>query len=436
MLVQLSILKLVCIILRLTGIYSMLKFNIKLNVIFFTGMVLAMLAYEDFGHKKLIEYLDFSHTFYIAGYLVSHNLTDNLYLNPSNPDFTGDSGFHYYVHKLLPNLSKQMNTFFFYTPVTALIFAPLSFLPLWQALFFWQSLSLLALNFSIKKITQLYQLESWNLVYRNILFFPVVITVLTGQVNICLGMLPLSLSYYCLKQKAYFKAGLWLGCTLLKPQYLPIALLVSGSYLLTKKPQVIFGMVLAVISMIIMVCRLIGQKVFATWLVSFKVFDSIFTVNNLAYSRKLISSFIGCFLVTVPDYMRENVRQVIYFLALLLSLSCLYYCCKLLKDNPNNFPYIYILGIFILPVISPHLLYYDLAVFTLASAIIYSLKNEVLNFKKLILPIWVLINLDAIIIMLVDKAQVIPALIVQIGLLFSYLYTLYRIRQKLLIVAK
>ncbi len=415
---------------------AMPKLNIKINVIFFTFMVISMLIYEDFGHKKLIEYLDFSHTFYIAGYLVSHNLTENLYLNPSNPDFTGDSGFHYYVHKLLPDLSKQMNTFFFYTPATALIFAPLSFLPLWQALFFWQSLSLLALNFSIKKITQAYQLESWNLVYRNILFFPVVITVLTGQVNLCLGILPLSLSYYFLKQKAYYKAGFMLGCTLLKPQYLPIALLVAGSYLLTKNAQVIFGMIVAVISMIIMVCGLIGPKVFATWLFSFKVFDSIFTVNNLAYSRKLISSFIGCFLVTVPDQLRENVRQVIYFLALLLSLSCLYYCHKLLKDNPNNFPYIYILGIFIEPVISPHLLYYDLAIFTLASAIIYSLNNEVLNFKKLILPIWVLINLDAIIIMLVDKAQVIPALIVQIGLLFSYLYTLYRIRQKLLTVAK
>ncbi len=393
-------------------------------------MVFLMLAYEDFSQKIPIENLDYCHTFYIAGYIVRHNLTDNLYFDVNKPDFTDASGFDFYVHKVLPQLNKNMNTYFFYSPATAMVFAVLACLPLSFSLFAWQILSVAALSFSIKKIADIHNVDSWKPIYRNILFFPVVLTVLTGQANLGLGLLPLSLSYYFIHRNNFFKAGLMLGLVLLKPQYLPLSLLLIGAYGLNKNLKLLWGFLAGIGSLIGLTSILINSHIFTTWVLNFKIFDSLFSLTSYQFPIKLVSSLVACLLLATPVNLTSVFKIPIYMLAFLLSLQCLIICKKLLSRNKEYFPYVFILGIFIIPVISPHLLYYDLSLYSLAGVIIYGLKDYNLSFKNTVLPIWVILNLNALFIAIVEKTQIIPSLLTQILLAVIYGVTVYKINKK------
>ena len=132
-----------------------------------------------------VEVSDFGTTFYTAATLLKENRTCDLY-----PTITSDilyhSSFTNYSHQILNSLPANQTTLFQYPPLIAYLLQPLSHLPLQNAFLCWQFFSILALFLSVFLLASLTRLN-WLVCFAlSILYFPVLHTLLTGQIGLIL----------------------------------------------------------------------------------------------------------------------------------------------------------------------------------------------------------------------------------------------------------
>ena len=342
-----------------------------------TILAIIVILYSALYLPQAAESTDYVMTFYVAGHLVASGEALNLYPGPDALSFTG-APFDKATHALLPHLPQNLTAAYMYSPLVAWIFTPLSHLRPNLSLLLWQGLSLAALAICCALLASLTQTRSSDIFFFSFLLFPVFISVWIGQLGIVFGLLPLCGGYFLLMKNRPFLAGLAWSFLSLKPQYLPTVGLVGLALALVGRIHCLLGIVLGSAALFLANLFILPKEITMNWLTSLKVSDAIFSSGLYTVPIHLITSLPSNLLMLFPVAQRSLFKWLIYFLAATLWFIGLWQCRRLANANVNEpltMSLTVVLGIILLPLTSPHMLYYDLCIFLPAGVILLG-KNR------------------------------------------------------------
>lgn len=326
--------------------------------------LLATIVFTDFADPGVTESSDYVSSFYVAGRLAAAGKFDRLYPGPDAASFR-NSPFNDSAHQFLPRLRKETTTNFMYPPIVAWVFAPLSALPPQVSLLVWQAISLLALGAACFLLSQTTEVRTRDLFLLSSLFLPTFMAVLIGQAGIPFGLLPLSIGYWLVSKGSPLAAGVaWAGLAL-KPQFLPAAGLVSMAYAVSGRIRLLSGMVLGLCVWLALNYFLVPEGTLAAWIRSLRVSDAIFSEDEYQVPVHLIASIPADLMMRFSPAARISLKPVLYGLSVGLGLLALWQCRKILRSRlPDDLSrlVVFATSVAILPLTSPHLLYYDLVI--------------------------------------------------------------------------
>ena len=337
-----------------------------------TILAVIVIGYSALYLPRPAESTDYVMTFYVAGHLAASGQATDLYPEPNASSFTG-SPFDKAAHALLPRLPQNLTAAYMYSPLVAAIFVPLSNLrPNWSLLF-WQGISLIMLAFCCRLLSHLSQAKASDIFFFSFLFFPVFITLWIGQLGIVFGLFPLCVGYLLLTKNRPFLAGIAWSFLSLKPQYLPAVGLVGAALAMVGRVRCLSGLVLGGCGLLGANLILFPWEVTIKWLKSFRVSDAIFSSELYSVPIQLIISLPSNLLMLFPAAQRPLFKLPVYSVAGALWLIGLWRCTNLATAKGNDsskLPLMVVIGLFLLPLASPHLLYYDLCTYLLAGVIL------------------------------------------------------------------
>jgi hypothetical protein len=322
----------------------------------------ASILFVDFANRRDMESSDYVSSFYVAGRLAAAGDFDRLYPQPDAVSFR-ESAFNEFAHQLLPGLEKRSITAFMYPPIVVWIFAPLSVLPPHISLLMWQVISVAALGLACVILSRTSEVGAQELFFLSCLLFPTFMTVLIGQAGIVFGLLPLSIGYWLLSRGSPAAAGFAWAALALKPQFLPAVFLMSMAYAATGRVRLIFGMILGLCGWLVLNYFLVPEGVFVAWLRSLHVSDAIFSGGDYRVPLHLLTSIPADLMMRFPSEARASLKPVLYGFSAALGLFALGQCRKILRSRlPEDLARlaVFTTSLGILPLASPHLLYYDL----------------------------------------------------------------------------
>lgn len=316
---------------------------------------------------------DFVMTFYPVGKMVVDGLAHNIYPPPSATSFV-DAPFNLYVHQLLTFLPKQYVAVYMYSPLMALFFVPFSFMTPQHALIAWQAFSIIVLALVAwlsSRGDRWLAIEYFSMLA---LFCPVFHTLLIGHLGIVVGLLPLALGYGLLSRGREVAGGIVWGALLLKPQFLPTAMLVCGALFFSKRPKATIGLALGLLLFGLATVFALGPGLFVEWLNSFKMSDTIFAKAGYQFPAYMVVSLPAVIVQTFPGFAATKI--VAYGLAALIGLYALWRGTAILnaakparqsntdtvgslRSHRAAVALVVLEGLFVLPLVLPHFLFYD-----------------------------------------------------------------------------
>ena len=326
----------------------------------------------------VVQNSDFLMTFYAAGRLVLEGKANHLYPGPEASSLI-TTYFNSYVHQLLDKLPAAKTAVYMYPPLTAYLFQPLGGLLPQTALIVWQIISIAAYWFCVKLFVSVDGKRHPQYFWLSILYFPVLQTLLIGHLGIVLGLLPLMLGYWLLMKGHPNLAGITWSLLLLKPQFFPVALLVAGAFALNRRFNVAAFLLVGTVVLVLGTIFCLGPEVSYNWIASLKLSDTIFSDPRYGYPTYLVSSVPGALVQVLPFSMRSYAKLVLYALAAIVSLHALFISRRIMsKDKEDHRPgvqLVFLIGLFVLPMVLPHFLFYDLCVLALGGMLIYSSED-------------------------------------------------------------
>jgi len=323
---------------------------------------LATILFLDFAEPGLLYLSDYVNSFYVAGHLAAAGEFDRLYPGPDIVSFR-DSPFNDAAHDLLPRLPEGTTSNFMYPPIVAWVFAPLSVLPPNVSLLVWQVMSVGALGLACFLLSRASEVRARDLFFLSVLFFPILITVLIGQAGIIFGLLPLSIGYWLASRGSPLAAGFAWAALALKPQFLPAAGLATMAYAVTGRMRLVAGMLMGLCVWLALNYFLVPEGVLGAWIRSLRLSDAIFSSGDYQVPRHLVASIPADLMMRFSPAVRVSLKPLLYGLSGGLGLLALWQCRKILRSGlPEEMGRlaVFTTSLLILPLTSPHLLYYDL----------------------------------------------------------------------------
>ena len=385
-------------------------------------MFLANILYADFADPHRMDSSDYVISFYVAGHLAATGEFDRLYPQPDAASFR-KSPFDDAAHQLLPQLNPRATTAFMYPPIAAWIFAPLSLLPPHLSLLAWQLVSLAALGLSCVLLRGTSELRARDLFFLSSFLFPTFITVVIGQAGILFGLLPLSLGYWLLSRGSPLAAGIAWAVLALKPQFLPVAGLMSMAYAVTGRMRLLSGMILGLCAWLSLNYVLVPDGMLIAWIRSLQVSDAIFSGGEYQVPVHLLTSIPADLLMRVSPDARVLLKPMLYGLSVVLGLFALWQCRKILSSRlPEDLGRLAVFAtcLGILPLTSPHLLYYDLVTLFPTGLILLEKRwsQPPLNgLRRMVLLSWCSIGVYPLVLRIFDGFS--PSSLILLAILFA-----------------
>lgn len=374
--------------------YRVLLFLAKI----WTALAMVLIVYSALYLPHPAQSTDYVMTFYVAGYLAATGKPGDLYPEPDAVSFTG-SPFDRAAHALLPYLPQNLTAAYMYSPLVAWIFSPLSHLKPNLSLLLWQGISLAGLAVCCALLGRLYDTGPSDIFFLSFLLFPVFITLWIGQLGIVLGLLPLCIGFFLLVKSRPFLAGAAWSFLSLKPQYLPVVGVVSAALALAGRPYYLIGIVLGSAALFLANLAIFPQEITMKWLASFRAADASYSSGFYNVPIHLVTSLPSNLLMLFPVDQRASLKLPFYALAVGLWLIGLWYGWKLARaplDKRSKTFLMLLIGLSLLPLVPPHLLYYDLCLFLPAivalRVTILELPEE-LYLRRLALSLWIAVSL-------------------------------------------
>jgi hypothetical protein len=312
----------------------------------------------------------------------------------------------------------------------AWIFVPLSHLSPNISLLIWQLVSIMALILSSFFLSRTSQLKTSDVVFLSALFSPIMINLWAGQVSLVIGLLPLSSGYFLLRKGRPFSAGLVWSFLALKPQYFPVAALVVLAHAFARRFESLAGLTIGTIGLTTANLALVPIAINDNWLNSLKLSDTIFSSGLYKIPFHLIISLPSTLMMSLPIQWRTLLKLPIYSAAAFLWSGALWQSRKVAVsklDDVSKVSLILLIALLVLPLTSPHLLYYDLCIFLPAGVILLGNKPpppQSVTLKYLALIGWLSISVYMLVFMNVAPHVDLPLVLELILLvLFAVLLT-------------
>jgi hypothetical protein len=385
-------------------------------------LVLPLIA--SVAYVELMQRSDFLLTFYIAGRMVIEGRALELYPAPGATTLLTTS-FNSFAHHLFPKLPELTTAIYMYPPLTAVLFAPLGYLPPVASIVVWQILSMLSLGVCAFLYSSIAGKKWQDYFFNSVLFLPIFHTILIGHLGIVLGLLPVAVGYWCLIQGKPGWAGLIWSLLLLKPQFLPLVLLVIGSLFLIGRFRAALAFSIGALCLIIIAVGCLGQEVAHNWLGALKLSDQIFSDPRYGYPHYLVCSLPAAVLQTLPYGLRAGAKLILYGLAVAISAHALWLARKLCKKAAGEYlqavPIVFALGGLVLPLVLPHYLFYDLSVLALVGMVIHGNKHLADPFlRRDLLLAWLFVDAYLILFMFIKSQLAQPLALVAVLVILYY----------------
>lgn len=337
-----------------------------------------------YSQPVLMQGGDYLMTFYPAGKLAVLGRIADIYTPIGMDTFIG-APFDKFIHATFPAVPANYVAIYMYSPLIALFFGPFSYLPAALSLIVWQLINVVvalfsALMFARQKIVD--KILDLSVIF---LFCPIFHTLLIGQLGILFGLLPLAISYKLLLKRREFLAGLILGTLYMKPQFMPCALLVCGALFMVKRVKATLGFVCGLMAMIALTALLTGPDMVLAFWQSIKMSDSCYSVASYNPPLWLVTCLPAVILQCFDVSMRDALKLPVYGLAAVIGLAALWHCIKLwrqvpFKETDGDADRVYaratsitfLIGLFVLPLVVPHFLFYDLCGLALLAFMVHS----------------------------------------------------------------
>ena len=353
----------------------------------------ATIVFVDFANPRLTHASDYVSSFYVAGKLVMAGAFDRLYSPPDAVTFR-EAPFDDSAHELLPGLPEETTTAFMYPPVAAWIFAPLSVIPPHVSLLIWQVISLAALSLACLLMSWTSETRARDLLLLSALFFPVFMTLAIGQAGLLFGLLPLSAGYWLLSRGSPLAAGFVWAALSLKPPFLLAAGLMSMTYAVIGHVRLLVGLILGLGLWLSLNYFLVAEGLLAAWIRSLHLSDAIFSSGEYQVPVHLITSIPADMMMRFSPDARDSLKLVLYAFSASLGVFALWQCRTILRSRlPEDQARLAVFAtcLAILPLTSPHLLYYDLVtLFPMALIVLHSewQKPPLQGLRRMVLVSW------------------------------------------------
>lgn len=378
--------------------------------------MLCWLVNVDLSCPELAQRTDFLNSCYVSGVLASKGNFAALYPALNATSFT-DCDFAHDAHTLMPLLPGTSCPAWQYPPLNAQLYSLFVGMPPSTALLVWQALNVVALAAVVYFMSRTTRKPWPTVASLLVLFLPVFVTMKMGQQGIMLGILPLAVAYFLIHRKRFFAGGLIAGITFLNLKYW-----LAAGFLAACLARLNWRMAagLAVGTAVVVGVMLLAAPpaVSQCWLHAVKLAEEYFYDPHLSHNIYLYISAPALLLLAVPPAIRETCKLVVYGIAGLVIFASLFAAFRLCRSSiaqEEKVNLMFAMTMYIMPVVEPHLLYYDLMGIMLANIAIWDLdfKYELQSEIRIALSVSaVAINVYYVCLAVMQQSPFPPAILV------------------------
>lgn len=338
----------------------------------------------DLTKPALAQRTDFLNAFYVAGVIAARGSFHELY-PPLGADSQVGFEFSRVAHSLLPYLPASSQPCWQYPPIDAQFLSLFAGLPSSTALLTWQFLSVSAIAAAVLFVSHISKIH-WTVVSSLfIIFLPFFQTLKFGQQGIVLGLLPLCAALYLLCERRPFTAGLVASLTFLTLKFLIIAGVISVALLPTQR-RMFLGLL---VGCFILAGFMLATVPFLTclqWLHNIHLSEKYFFEPHFYHNLSLYISLPALLILHFPIEFRVFGKIFFYILATVIFALTLFIEWRVAS---SEFPFeqklrtVFALSFYMMPMILPHLLYYDLAGIMVANILLWNVSAPLAISQKL-----------------------------------------------------
>jgi hypothetical protein len=342
------------------------------------------LLYEDLFNPSMAQQSDFLNSCYVAGKICATNSYEVLY-PPIDATSQEGSEFAKTAHRLMPLLPERSSPTWQYPPIDAQLFSLFVEMPPSLALMVWQILGITSMVASAYLLSKVVDINWLNSTCLLILFFPFYFTLRFGQQGIVLAVLPICLSLYFFSKQKPVLAGLVGGTTFLTTKHLLLLALICIG-LANLNLGMLVGATVAVFSMCGLTLLTAPFATVARWMHNLSLSETYFFDPHLHQRVYLYTSLPPLLILFSPIEYRSLAKVVIYFLAFITTLCGIVLNWRIAKSDlllTTKVRLIFASAIYLMPIVQPHLLYYDLTLLMPSNILLWSATLPELVHRKL-----------------------------------------------------
>jgi hypothetical protein len=338
----------------------------------------------DLTKPALAQRTDFLNAFYVAGVIMARGSFHELY-----PPLEADSqvGFEFakVAHSLLPYLPASSQPCWQYPPIDAQFLSLFAGLPSSTALLAWQILSVIAIGASVFFVSRFAKVH-WAIVSSLfIIFLPFFQTLKFGQQGIILGLFPLCAALHLLGKDRPFIAGLVGSSTFLTLKFLVIAGLIS-LVLLPIQRRMLFGLAVGCFILVGFMLVTVPFQTCLEWLHNIQLSEKYFFEPHFYHNLSLYISLPALLILHFPIEFRAFGKILFYSLALTILVITMCVQWRIVNSKlplEQKLRIVFAFAFYLMPVVLPHLLYYDLAGIMVANILLWDVQASYLISQKL-----------------------------------------------------
>jgi hypothetical protein len=349
---------------------------------------------------------DFFIHLYPAAWLASHGQFKVIYTSLNAQTLDTRTAFDIFAHSLVRSTPPELVALFSNFPLLATALSPLAAFSLFTAFLVFTLCGVAAVALCAWLVTRGQERQSFSKVtWLSLSFFPIFQSLAMGQVDICFGLLPLTCGFCACAQGRLLLGGLIWSLTFLKLQYFVIPIFAAVTLFTVKKPACLLGIFLGLAALFLITILVTPAGTLNAWLHQMQL------LNEQAINKKgiapdhLLVSLRQAFLAVLPNQFKTAGALFTSAFGAALAIAAFFGCRNLFKKEsfPKAFTRTVLMGIYLTPIASPYLLFYNLSIYWLAGAIVLVPEGNAAiesRWRRLVVWTWIAINLYMTVVLL------------------------------------
>lgn len=373
---------------------------------------------------------DFLSSSYVAGSIVLKGEFHSLYPSAKSYD-----AFAVISRSLLPQLPSHLVPNWQYPPPAALAYSIFALCSPLAALVIWQSVNYLCLYLSCLAFSRIFAtIRPWQIFLLSCTFFPIAYMLKTGSAGIVFGLFPIALALWQNAQARPFIAGLCLSLCLLTVKYLPVALFLGTLLAIIQYRQLAAGLAAGLLCLAAAPLLLMAPYTWTDWLQSMAAAEHYYSFDSdIQHNMYLHVALPAILLSLFSAKSASPIKLIIYGIAAIVALHAFYLGTRVGRANlplQTKLAIFVILGFYLMPLVEPHLVFYDLAGLFFANLLLWLIEwpeDIAPKMKGIALTSWLAVDVYFIAFAFLSSSSINPAFLTALlGILYIQLLLQFR----------